>query len=184
MGAERTQSHAERMWWRYAQRMLEIVWPTLPSQLRDELILQCVKHLKSAPDDCDAFAKLVADITKSRAATVKSQWRLANIYGTRLALAREPQRAAPFFALTFMTMRAPEVAALYEALGATHKDLAVDESSVTTPPPQERFATALTKGVDGVAPAIVRCMIAVIADAGIDSWQAPARAALAAHTAT
>ncbi len=164
--------------------MLELVWPTLPAQLRDELILQCVKHLKSTPDDCDAFAKLVADITKSRAATVKSQWRLANIYGTRLALAREPQRAAPFFALTFMTMRAHEVAALYASLGAAHKDLAVEESSVTTPPSQERFASALAAGVDGVLPSIVQCMIAVIADAGIDSWQAPARRALEAHATT
>ncbi len=165
--------------------MLENVWPSIPPQLRDELITQCVKHLKSAPEECDAFAQLVADITKSRAQTVKSQWRLANIYGTKLALARDPQRASPYFALTFMAMRKDEVVALYDALGAAHKDLAVEESSaVTAPPTQAQFASVLTKGLDGISPHIVQCMIAVIADAGIDTWQAPARKALEAHLAT
>ncbi|MSR70303.1 MAG: hypothetical protein EXS17_08175 [Phycisphaerales bacterium] len=162
--------------------MLEHIWPTLPTQLRDELITQCVKHLKSAPDESDAFAQLVADITKSRAQTIKSQWRLANIYGTKLAIAREPQKASPFFAQAFMSMRKDEVAALYHALGAAHKDLAVEESSaVTSPPTQAQFASVLTNGLAGLAPEIAQCMIAVIADAGIDSWQGPARAALEAH---
>ncbi len=164
--------------------MLEHIWPTLSTQLRDELITQCVKHLKSAPEECDAFAQLVADITKSRAQTIKSQWRLANIYGTKLAIAREPQRASPFFALTFMSARRDEVAALYNALGAAHKDLAVEESAaVTSPPTQAQFASVLEKGLDGHSPAIVQCMIAVIADAGIDTWQRPAREALQAHLA-
>lgn len=164
--------------------MLEHIWPTLSTQLRDELITQCVKHLKSAPDESDAFAQLVADITKSRAQTIKSQWRLANIYGTKLAIAREPQRAAPFFAATFMSARKDEVAALYNALGAAHKDLAVEDSSaVTSPPTQAQFASVLENGLDGVAPAIVQCMVAVIADAGIDTWQGPARKALEAHLA-
>lgn len=161
--------------------MLEKLWSHLPTQLRDELIMQCLKHLKSAPQESDAFAQLVADITKSRAQTVKAQWRLANIFGTKLALARDPKRASPFFAQTFMSMRKDEVAALYNALGVAHKDLAVEESSaVTSPPTQAQFASVLAQGLAGVAPEIVQCMIAVIADAGIDSWQDPAQKALEA----
>ncbi|MSR44601.1 MAG: hypothetical protein EXS15_04480 [Phycisphaerales bacterium] len=162
--------------------MLEHVWPTLPLSLRDELIAQCVKYLRNSPDECDAFAQIVADITKSRAQTVKSQWRLANIYGTKLALARDPQRASPFFATTFVAVRKDDVTALYSALGVAHKDLAVESSSADiTPPTQAQFASALTTGVDGISGDVLHCMIAVIADAGIDAWQLPARTALASH---
>ncbi len=166
---------------RLAPPMLEQVWPTLPTALRDDLIAQGVKYLKNAPEEHDAFALLVADITKSRAQTVKSQWRIANYYGTKLAIARDPQRAAPFFAQTFMSARKEEVAALYQALGVAHKDLAVDDSSaVTSPPTQAQMASVLEQGLDGVAPAVVQCMIAVIADAGIDTWRSAAREALGA----
>lgn len=159
--------------------MLHHVWPTLPAPLRDELILQCVKHLRNSPDELNAFALIVADITKSRAQSVKSQWKLNNIFGTKIALARDPQKAAHFLASMFMGVRPTEVAALYAALGVGHKDLLVDEASaVTHPPTQAQFADALAKGVDGVPSDIVRCMIAVIADAGIEAWQEPARAAL------
>ncbi len=159
--------------------MLEHIWPTLSTPFRDELMLQCVKCLKSMPNECDAFARIVADITKSRPQTVKSQWRMSNTYGTKLALGRDPQKASPFFALAYMSARQPEVTALYSALGVAHTDLTVAESSITTnPPTQEQFAGVLAKGLDGVAPESVRCMIAVIADAGIDSWQLAARGAL------
>lgn len=75
--------------------MLEVVWPTLPAAFRDELTLQCVKQLKSTPAECDAFAQIVANIIKARAQTVKSQWRLSDIFGTSRALARDPQRRRP-----------------------------------------------------------------------------------------
>ena len=165
--------------------MLEHIWPTLPTPLRAELITQCVTYLKSVPDERDALATLVAEITKSRAQAVKSQWRLANYYGTTLAITREPQRASPYFAQTFLAARKDDVAALYSALGVPHKDLALDESAaVASPPTQALFASVLEKGLDGIDPAIVRCMIAVIADTGVDTWQSPARKALEAHLAT
>ncbi len=165
--------------------MLEHIWPSLPAEFREELMLQCVKCLKGMPAECDAFARIVADITKSRPQTVKSQWRLSNVYGTKLALAREPQRASPFFAIAFMSVRQPEVTALYKALGVVHTDLAVDESSiVTNPPTQAQFARVLEKGLEGTSSDAVRCMVAIIADAGIDSWQWPARNALEASLAT
>ncbi len=164
--------------------MLEHIWPTLPTQFRDELMLQCVKCLKGMPNECDAFARIVADITKSRPQTVKSQWRLSNIYGTKLALGREPQRASPFFAIAFMSVRQGEVTALYNALGVTHTDLVVAESSiVTNPPTQAQFASVLEKGLDGISSDTVRCMVAIIADAGLDTWQTPARSALEASFA-
>ncbi len=165
--------------------MLEHIWPTLPTPLRAELIAQCVTYLKSAPDECDSFATLVADITKSRAQTIKSQWRLANFYGTTLAITREPQRASPYFAQTFLAARKSDVAALYNALRVAHKDLALEEAAAaTSPPTQALFASVLEKGLDGIDPAIVQCMIAVIADTGVDTWQSPARKALEAHLAT
>ena len=164
--------------------MLEHIWSNLPNELRDELILQCVKYLKNSPEEADAFARLVADITKSRASTVKSQWRMSNIYGTKLALAREPQRASPFLAVTFMTSRKDDVAALYKALHVAHKDLAVEEASIATnPPTQAQFASTLESGIEGISNDVVQCMVAVIADAGIDAWQTPARAALESHLA-
>lgn len=132
--------------------MLEHIWSNLPNELRDELILQCVKYLKNSPEEADAFARLVADITKSRASTVKSQWRMSNIYGTKLALAREPQRASPFLAVTFMTSRKDDVAALYKALHVAHKDLAVEEASIATnPPTQAQFASVLESGIEGIS---------------------------------
>lgn len=164
--------------------MLEVVWPTLPVPLRNELILQCVKQLKSEPEQCDAFARIVAAITNARAQTVKAQWRTSNIFGTSLALARDPQKASPFLAITFMTARQSEVIALYAALKVVHTDLNVDESSVVTnPPTQAQFASVLAQGLPGISPDIVRCMLAVIADSGIESWQAAARGALEQHVA-
>ena len=159
--------------------MLESVWPTLPAAFRDELTLQCVKHLRGSPDESEAFARIVADAMKARVQSVKSQWRMLDIFGTRRAIALDPRRAAPFLAITYMTARAPELTALYAALGVEHKDLNVaDSSAVENPPTQAQFAAALAKGVDGVSNDSLRCMIAIIADTGIDAWQAPAREAL------
>ena len=164
--------------------MLEIIWPTLPTAFRDELTLQCVKQLKNSPDESDAFARVISAVTKSRASVLQSQWRLSNIFGTSRAIALDPQKASPFFAITFMTARQTEVTALYAALNVTHANLAVDESSaVTNPPTSAQFAAGLAKGLDGVSQDSVRCMVAVIADAGIDAWQAPARTALEQHLA-
>jgi hypothetical protein len=164
--------------------MLEVVWPTLPAAFRDELTLQCVKQLKSTPAECDAFAQIVANIIKARAQTVKSQWRLSDIFGTSRAIARDPQKASPFFAIAYMTARSSEVTALYSALNVEHKDLAVaDSSAVDKPPTQTHFAAVLAQGLPGVSADSVRCMIAVIADAGIDAWQTPARDALTQHLA-
>ncbi len=165
--------------------MLDLVWPTLPASLRTELITQCVKHLKGSPEESEVFSRIIADITKSRPQTVKSQWRMGNVYGTTMAIARDPLRAAPFLAQTFMTARKAEVAAIYDALGVEHADLEVSESSaVTSPPTQAQFAKVLQSGIPGLAPGIVECAVALIADAGIDAWQAPARGALGAHLAT
>lgn len=162
--------------------MFEVVWPTLPAAFRDELILQCVKHLKGSPNEYDAFAQVVADAIKARPQSVKAQWRMADTFGTTRALARDPRRAAPFFAITYMSVRTADLTALYSALGVQHKDLEVAESSaVGNPPTQAQFASVLAKGVEGVSMDSVRCMIAVIADAGIDAWQAPARGALEQH---
>ncbi len=162
--------------------MLDTVWPTITSQTRDELIAQCVRNLKNDPENYEQFSNIVAAITKSRRETVKSQWRLGNYYGTKLALARDPDKASPAFAMTFMAMRKDDVTALYEALGVAHKDLAVEESSITVAPPTEvKFALVLKNGLAGISPEIVRCMIAVIADAGITEWQGAARGALSAH---
>lgn len=164
--------------------MLELVWPTLPASLRTELITQCVKRLRSVPEESQALALIIADITKSRPQTVRSQWKMANIYGTSLAIARDPQKASPFLAQTFMTSRKADVAALYDALGVEHADLEVLESSaVTSPPTEARFAGVLKDGIAGLEPDVVRCAVALIADAGIDSWQDPARRALHAHLA-
>jgi hypothetical protein len=159
--------------------VLETVWPSLPAAFRDELTLQCVKQLRTSPDDCEAFARIVAELIKARAQSVKSQWRMADIFGTRRAIALDPRRAAPFFAMTYMTARAADLTALYAALGVAHKDLTVaDSSAIENPPTQAQFAAALAKGVDGVPNDSLRCMIAIIADVGLDAWQAPAREAL------
>ena len=162
--------------------MLDSVWPTLPSQLRDELISQCVRALKSDADAYDHLAQMVAGITKSRMETVKSQWRIGNYYGTKLAIAREPDKVSPALAMTFLAARKTEVAALYNALGVEHADLVVSESAITgTPPTQAQFAAILRDGADGITKDIARCMIAVIADAGIDQWQDGARNAIAQY---
>ena len=50
--------------------MFDTVWPSLSPAFRDELTLQCVKQLRTSPDECDAFARVVADIIKARAQTV------------------------------------------------------------------------------------------------------------------
>lgn len=164
--------------------MFEAVWPSLPPAFRDELILQCVKHLKGSPDEYDAFARLIADAIKARPQSVKAQWRMSDTFGTTRALARDPKRGAPFLAVTYMSVRKADLSALYAALGVTHKDLDVAESSaVTNPPTQAQFSSVLAKGIDGVSMDSVRCMVAVIADVGIDAWQTPAREALAQHLA-
>ena len=76
------------------------------------------------------------------------------------------------------------VAALYSALGVSHKDLEVDESSAVQKPPTEaQFASALSKGVDQVSTDSLLMMIAIIAAVGIEAWQAPANAALTKHLA-
>lgn len=164
--------------------MFEAVWPTLPAAFRNELILQCVKHLKATPDELEAFARVVADAIKARPQSVKAQWRMADTFGTMRALALDPRRGAPFFAMTYMGARQADLTALYAALGVTHKDLDVAESSaVASPPTQAQFAAVLAKGLDGVSMDSVRCMVAVIAAVGIEAWQAPAREALAQHLA-
>jgi hypothetical protein len=164
--------------------MLEAVWPDLSPAFRDELTLQCVKQVRDSPDECEAFARIVAELIKARAQSVKSQWRMSDIFGTRRAIALDPRRAAPFFGLTYMTARAAELTALYAALGIAHKDLEVAESSaVDNPPTQAQFAMVLSNGLEGVSPESVRCMIAIIAGTGIDAWQAPAREALTQHLA-
>lgn len=164
--------------------MFEAVWPTFPAAFREELVLQCVKHLKGSPDEYDAFARIVADAIKARPQSVKSQWRMSDTFGTMRALARDPKRGAPFVAVTYMSVRKADLTALYAALGVTHKDLDVAESSaVASPPTEAQFASVLAKGLDGVSMDSVRCMVAVIADVGIDAWQAPARGALAQHLA-
>jgi hypothetical protein len=164
--------------------VFDTVWSSLPPAFRDELILQCVKELRTSPDECEAFARVVADLIKARPQTVKSQWRLADIFGTTRAIARDPRRAAPFFGITYMTVRKADLTALYTALGVAHTDLAVaDSSAIEQPPTQAQFASVHAKGLDGVSPESLRCMIAIIADTGIEAWQAPAREALAQHLA-
>lgn len=164
--------------------MFASVWPALPAAFRNELILQCVKHLKASPNEYEAFARVVAEAIKARPQSVQSQWRMADTFGTNRALALDPRRGAPFFAITYMGVRKTELTALYSALGVEHKDLEVAESSaVTNPPTTAQFAAVLAKGLDGVSMDSVRCMVAIIADAGIDAWQAPAREALTQHLA-
>ena len=159
--------------------MFDTVWPTLPTAFRNELILQCVRHLKQTPDEYEAFALVVASAIKARPQSVKSQWRIADLFGTTRALALNPKAGAPFFAVTYMGVRKDELAALYDALGVTHAELEVAESSaVTNPPTAAQFASVLEKGLDGVTGESVRCMLAIIAETGIDAWQAPAREAL------
>ncbi|MFM1823289.1 MAG: hypothetical protein RI967_1555 [Planctomycetota bacterium] len=163
--------------------MFDAVWPTLPAAFRTELILQCVKHLKSAPGEYDAFARAIADAIKARPQSVKAQWRMSDAFGTLRALALNPKAGAPFFATTYMGVRKTELAALYDALGVAHTDLEVAESSaVEAPPTAAQFAAVLANGLAGVPDDSVRCMVAIIADAGIDAWQAPAREALGQHT--
>jgi hypothetical protein len=164
--------------------MLEVVWPPLPAAFRNELILQCVRHLKGMPDDYEAFARLVGGAINARPQSVKSQWRMADTFGTMRALGREPRLGAPFFAVTYMAVRKPDLTALYSALGVSHKDLEVDESSAVQKPPTEaQFASALSKGVDQVSTDSLLMMIAIIAAVGIEAWQAPANAALTKHLA-
>ena len=128
--------------------MFEAIWPTLPAAFRDEMILQCVKHLKSTPEEYDAFARLVAEVIKARPQSVKAQWRMSNTFGTTQALTRDPKRAAPFFAVTYMAVRKDDLTALYTALGVTHKDLEVAASSaVDNPPTKAQFASVLAKGL-------------------------------------
>ena len=150
--------------------MLETIWPNLTPAFRDELLLQCVKQLRNSPEECDVFARLVADTIKARAQTVKAQWRLADIFGTGRAVARDPRRAAPFLGITYMTVRKTDLGALYAALGVTHTDLTVaDSSAVDNPPTQAQFAGVLAKGLEGVTDESLRCMVAIIADTGIDA---------------
>ena len=164
--------------------MLEAIWPNLPATFRDELNLQSVKQARTSTEESDAFAQTVADIIKARAQSVKSQWRLSDIFGTRRAVTMDPRRCAPFFGVTYMTVRKTELAALYTALKVKHEELNVDESSaVTHPPTQAQFAQVLTSGLDGVSADSLRCMIAIIADTGIDAWQTPANDALTEHLA-
>lgn len=164
--------------------MFDAVWPTLPAAFRNELILQCAKHLKAAPNEYDAFALVIAQAIKARPQSVKAQWRMSDTFGTNRALALNPKAGAPFFATTYMGVRKTELAALYDALGVTHTDLEVAESSaVEAPPTAAQFAGVLANGLDGVSGDSVRCMVAIIAEAGIDAWQAPAREALAKQAA-
>ncbi len=162
--------------------MLDQVWPTLPTQLRDELISQGIRQLKDEPQEYESFATAVAAVTKARPQSVKAQWRVGNLFGTKLAIAREPVAAAGFLAMTFMRVRQSELSALYAALDVEHKDLEVSERSSTTAPPAEaKFSAVLNAEVPGVPAAVVQCMIAVIADTGIDSWRQAAKAALTAR---
>jgi hypothetical protein len=164
--------------------MLEVVWPTLPTAFRNELILQCVRHLKGMPDDYEAFARVVAGAINARPQSVKSQWRLADTFGTMRALAKDPRYGAPFFAVTYMSVRKDDLTALYAALGVKHVDLNVDDASaVAHPPTKDAFASALAKGLDGVSVESLHAMVAIIADVGIEAWQAPAREALTEHLA-
>lgn len=164
--------------------MLDAVWPALPTAFRNELILQCVRHLKGMPDDYEAFARIVAGAINARPQSVKSQWRMADTFGTMRALAREPRLGAPFFAVTYMAVRKTELAALYAALGVKHTELEVDNASaVDSPPTQAQFAGVLAKGLDGVSADSLHTMIAIIASVGIEAWQAPAREALTQHLA-
>ena len=164
--------------------MFDAVWPTLPAAFRTELILQCVKHLKASAQEYDAFAQVVGVAIKARPQSVKSQWRMSDTFGTMRALALNPKAAAPFFATTYMGVRKTELAALYDALGVTHANLEVAEASaVTAPPTAAQFARVLSNWLDGVSADSIRCMVAIIADTGIDAWQAPAREALATHAA-
>lgn len=162
--------------------MLEQVWPKLPAQLRDEIITQGVKSLKEDPAEYDNFAALVASVSKARPQSIKAQWSVGNHFGTKLAIAREPVGAAGFLALTFMRVRKAELALLYGALGVQHKDLEVSEASSTTgAPTAQKFQALLKNGVDGITPAALVCMVAVIADTGIDAWRPGASSALEAH---
>ncbi|MDI9404785.1 MAG: hypothetical protein QM516_13015 [Limnohabitans sp.] len=164
--------------------MFEIVWPTLPPEFRTELILQCVRHLKETPDDLEAFARVIASAINARPQSVKAQWRLSDTFGTTRALARDPRFGTPFFAMTYMGARKTDLGALYDALGVKHNDLNVDDFSATEQPPtQAQFATALAKGLEGVSRDSLHCMVAIIADVGIEAWQAPAREALRQHLA-
>ena len=164
--------------------MLESIWPRLSTAFRDELILQCVKQMRSSPDEAEALARVVADLIKARPQSVKAQWRLSDTFGTKRAIALDPRRVAPFLGITYMTARKSDLTALYAALGVKHVDLNVDDSSaVGQPPTQAQFAGVLAGGLDGVAAESLLCMVAIIADTGIDAWQSPAREALAAHAA-
>lgn len=162
--------------------MLETIWPGLSTAFRDELILQCVKQVRTSPDESEAFARVVAELIKARPQSVKSQWRLADTFGTRRAIALDPRRAAPFLGITYMTVRKTELGALYAALGVKHVDLNVDDSSaIANPPTEAQFSAVLSSGIGGVSAESLRCMLAIIADSGIDAWQTPAREALAKH---
>ncbi len=164
--------------------MLESIWPRLSTAFRDELILQCVKQMRSSPDEAEALARVVADLIKARPQSVKAQWRLSDTFGTKRAIALDPRRVAPFLGITYMTARKSDLTALYAALGVKHVELNVDDSSaVANPPTEAQFFTALSSGIDGVQEESLRCMLAIIADSGIDAWQAPAREALARHLA-
>jgi hypothetical protein len=162
--------------------MLETIWPRLSPAFRDELILQCVKQMRSSPDEAEAFARVVADLIKARPQTVKSQWRMSDTFGTKRAIALDPRKVAPFLGITYLTARKADLVALYSTLGVKHVELNVDDSSaVANPPTEAQFFTALSSGIDGVQVESLRCMLAIIADSGIDAWQAPAREALARH---
>lgn len=165
--------------------MLEQVWPLLTSQLRDELITQGVRSLKDDPTEYENFATVVASISKARPQSVKAQWKVGNNFGTKLAIAREPVAAAGFLAMTFMRVRKSELGALYLALGVEHKDLEVAEKSCGEgAPKQDGFARALANGIDGVSAGALACMLAVIADTGIEAWRKPAADALGHHLKT
>jgi hypothetical protein len=164
--------------------MLDTVWPTLPVEFRNELILQTAKQLKGSPDEYETFARVIGAAINARPQSVKAQWRMSDTFGTTRALARDPRIGAPFFTAAYMSVRKAELAALYTAMGVKHTDLAVDESSAVTQPPTEaQFASVLANGLEGVSADSLRCMVAIIATAGLDAWQAPARAALTKHLA-
>ena len=162
--------------------MLEKVWPSLSITLRDELVAQCVAHLKTEPSSYESFAQFVARVLNSRAVTMKSQWQTGRLTSARNAITRDPERAAVFLIPTFIATRSSDLRGLYLGLGVPCDNSDVGSAARDVIAPTEsRFTAVLHGGVPDVEPEVIRCMVAIIADGGIESWRKPAADALARY---
>ena len=164
--------------------MLEKVWTKLPSSLRDDLVRKCVLDANRNEGFATDLSILVADMTNARPQSVRSQWRLGNLQGLRIAAAKAPHRAATFLPTVFINHHRSELASLYDELGVRHDGGRVSDEDAAKAPSVERFLAALRSGSGTRPDGFTLAMVATIADAGIKAWRPAAAEAVHAYMQT